>query len=156
MADDNSKDLAERFMAALRRIEHEGHGAVEPMALLFTEAATLTNPALEQTGNERQGREGARTFWRAYADTFAGASTEFSHVTIGDGAIGLFWRTAGGSWNTAGQPLSYAGATLLEHDAAGSITGFRGYYDTQALKSTPPGGDEVGSTAGAADRDGSI
>ena len=139
MADDTGKDLAKRFIAALRGIEREGHGAVEPMAALFAEAATLTNPALEKTRNDRRGRDGARTFWNAYADTFAGATTEFSHVTIGAKSIGLFWRTSGGSWNPGGQPLSYAGATLLEHDAAGLITSFRGYYDTQALKTTPAG-----------------
>ena len=135
MTDDTGKDLAHRFIEALRGIEREGQGAVEAMVSLFGEAATLTNPALEQTRGERRGREGARTFWSAYADAFAGATTEFGHVTIGGNAIGLFWTTRGGSPDPGVEPLSYAGATLVEHDAAGVITGFRGYYDTQALKS---------------------
>jgi hypothetical protein len=137
MADDTGKDLAQRFIEALRSIESEGHGAVDSMASLFAEGATLANPALDQTHAKRQGRDGARAFWNAYADAFTGATTEFSHVTIGDNAIGLFWTTRGGSSEPGHQPLSYAGATLLEHDDAGLITGFRGYYDTQALKTAP-------------------
>ncbi|HEX2542922.1 MAG TPA: nuclear transport factor 2 family protein [Caldimonas sp.] len=139
MADETGKDLAQRFIAALRSIESEGHGAVESMAALFAAGATLTNPALQQTGSRRDGRDGARAFWNAYADTFTGARTEFNHVTIGEHAIGLFWTTAGGSAGPGQEPLGYDGATLIEHDATGSITGFRGYYDTQALKTTATG-----------------
>jgi hypothetical protein len=143
---DIGKDLAQRFIDALRSIEREGHGAVESMAALFADAATLANPALDQTGHQRQGRDGARAFWNAYADAFAGATTEFSHVTIGSNAIGLFWTTRGGSLDPDDQPLSYVGATLVEHDGDGLITGFRGYYDTQALKATATGAVEAPST----------
>jgi hypothetical protein len=131
-------DLAERFIAALHAIEAEGATAVESMTALFTDTARLANPALAQTGQERTGREGARMFWNSYADAFHGASTEFGHVTFGEGVVGLFWTTDGGT-APGGGSLSYVGATLLEHDAAGAITGFRGYYDTQALKATAGG-----------------
>jgi hypothetical protein len=116
------------------------------MVELFDDAATLANPALEQAGSERHGRDGARTFWRHYADAFAGASTEFGHVMLGDHAIGLFWTTTGGSAPAGGRPLAYAGATLIEHDGAGAITGFRGYYDTQALTITGEGRASTGRT----------
>lgn len=137
MSNDTGNDLAQRFIAALKAIEQHAEQAVEAMTALFGENATLANSALDLTGTERRGRAGARTFWSDYAQAFSGAKTEFSHVTVGAGAIGLFWTTAGALAPAAATPLSYAGSTLIEHDGAGTITGFRGYYDTRALKEAP-------------------
>jgi hypothetical protein len=134
MTPDTGKNVADRFIAALRRIEKEGPGAVEPMVALFDDSATLANAALDHTGAEREGREGVRSFWTGYADAFTGAVTDFSHVTVGPDSIGLFWVTTGGTASFGRPAPTYAGATLIEHDANGKITHFRGYYDTAALK----------------------
>jgi hypothetical protein len=136
MSPEVGKHLAQRFVAALQALEREGPDAVPAMAALFGEGSRLVNPALESAGMERRGQEGAHAFWADYAEAFRGASTTFSHMTLGEGAIGLFWTTSGVPTAAGAPTLGYAGATLIEHDEAGVITGFRGYYDSQALKAT--------------------
>ena len=131
MSDEGTAGAAERFTEALHAVDRDDDGALERMAELFSETATLTNAATETTGHRFEGRDGARDFWREYRTQFARAETEFHDVTTAERAAGLFWRTRGEA--RGGDALDYAGATLLVFDADGLVERFHGYYDTRRL-----------------------
>ena len=123
--------LAERFIQALSRLEHDGMDALDELAELFAEDARLTNPALEMAGEERVGRDGVRRFWKTYHDVLGVAESRFSHVTVGDDAAGLFWTTHARGRGRHG--LDYDGVTLLELDERGLIRYLRAYFDLDVL-----------------------
>lgn len=133
-----SEPFARRFIDALHGLERDGQAGLDAMVALFSDSARISNAAMKQAGNVREGRDGAARFWSDYAATFEGASTEFHRVTLGGDAIGLFWTTRGAKAVGDGARLDYDGATLLELDGSGSgdsglIVRFTGYYDTRAL-----------------------
>ena len=132
--------LAQEFMDALHSLEQGDETEAEPLAILFSEDATLTNAALELAGKEVKGRDAVLQFWNEYKSTLGQAFSTFHHVTTSgqndqpgrsDKAAGLFWTTEG--QGPDGQPVRYHGATLLEFDEMGLIKFFRGYYDTREL-----------------------
>jgi ketosteroid isomerase-like protein len=125
------QEQARRFIAALRALEDGGEGALDQICALFSDDAVLTNAALRLADKEYHGRGGVREFWQAYRGTFREIRSEFSHVTAGDRAAGLFWRSAG--QDAGGQPVNYDGVSLLEFDHSGLIARFRGYFDTRQL-----------------------
>ena len=130
--------LARRFIDALHALERDGPDAVDAMAALFGDEATIANAALDLAGAERTGVAGVRAFWTDYCHSLAGASTSFHAVTASATAVGLFWTT-GLANAPGGAPSEYPGATLLSR-AAGSdrIDAMRGYYDTRALSTKSP------------------
>ncbi|HYF63251.1 MAG TPA: nuclear transport factor 2 family protein [Herpetosiphonaceae bacterium] len=127
------QEQARRFIEALHALEGGDDGGLDRICGLFSDDAVLTNAALRLADKEYRGRSGVREFWQAYRGTFAAIRSEFSHVTAGDGAAGLFWSSAG--QDASGQPVSYDGVSLLEFDQSGRIARFRGYYDTRQLVS---------------------
>ena len=134
---DIAQDIARRFIESLHVLEREGERGLDPMLALFADTATISNAALDLSGEERRGREGVRAFWSDYARSLRGAATHFHAVTQGAGAVGLFWTTrmASADGHDADAPR-YEGATLLRLDPAGTrIVAMRGYYDTRALTS---------------------
>ncbi len=128
---EDRRPLAPRFIDALHRLEDGTAADVEPLVELFSAEARLLNSALEQTGREVRGRDGARTFWTDFRSLFEGVRSEFHQVTVNEAPAGLFWTTRG--TYADGAPLEYDGASLLVFDAEGSIHEFRGYYDTREL-----------------------
>lgn len=125
------QEQARRFIEALHALESGGEDALDQICALFSDDAGLTNAALRLADKEYHGRDGVREFWQAYRATFAAIRSEFSHITAGDRAAGLFWTSAG--QDAAGQPVNYDGVSLLEFDDSGRIKRFRGYYDTRQL-----------------------
>jgi ketosteroid isomerase-like protein len=124
-------EQAQRFIDALHDLEQHGEDRVEGIAALFSDDAQLTNAALARTDSAYAGREGVRAFWSEYRKQFGDVRSHFSHVTGGDDAAGLFWRSEG--TYTDGTPMGYDGATLLVFNGDGKISSFRGYYDTRDL-----------------------
>ena len=83
------------------------------------------------TGEERVGRDGVRRFWKTYHDVLGEAESRFTHITVGDGAAALFWRTHARGRGRNG--LDYDGVTLLELDDRGLIRYLRAYFDVDVL-----------------------
>ena len=75
--------LAEQFPHALQRME-QSRDVDEPVGF-FAETAVLSNLG---DGHERRGPEGARQFWQAYLDRFAGIRSEFTHLHMSERADG--------------------------------------------------------------------
>ncbi len=73
--DDESKELADGFVAPLRKLEEEE----DPEALveIHTDDCEVGNVAVPQTF---RGHEGLREFWRSYRSTFGEMRSEFRNV----------------------------------------------------------------------------
>jgi hypothetical protein len=125
-----ARQKAQDFIDALHALEQGGEEQVEGLVALFSPDARITNAALKLTGEERQGPEGARTFWTEYKRTLSQAYSEFHQVTVNEQAAGLFWTTKHRGDGSAGD-TEYDGASLLVFDEAGKIRHFHGYYDTR-------------------------
>lgn len=122
---------AQQFIDALHALEDGSEDDASALAALFDGQAELTNSALELRGTAAKGRDEILRFWIEYKSTLNGARSHFHHITTSDRAAGLFWTTEGQAAN--GDAVRYHGATLLDFDPNGSITFFRGYYDTREL-----------------------
>lgn len=131
MDEQQIRSLAQQFIDALHALEQGHDDAVETIAALFSPDARLTNAALELSGAERTGIEGAQSFWTQYRDTLGSVFSEFFQITVNEHAAGLFWTSKGA--DQQGKPLEYDGASLLVFDDTGKISLFRGYYDTRQL-----------------------
>ncbi|HEX8234371.1 MAG TPA: nuclear transport factor 2 family protein [Abditibacteriaceae bacterium] len=132
MAENQILNIAQDFINALHSLEDAGDIDAEPLAMLFSGDATLTNAALEHGGKEITGRDNILQFWVQYKQELGSARSKFHHVTTSQNAAGLFWTSEGAGPD--GQPIRYHGATLLEFNEMGLIRFFRGYYDTRELK----------------------
>jgi ketosteroid isomerase-like protein len=137
MDEQTIRSHAERFIGALHALEQaagDGNAEAEALAEQFAEEAHLTNAAMRLTGEEKQGKEAVRAFWKNYKKTLGVARSDFHHITVGgEGAAGLFWRTEGTNADGQNGAAHYDGATLLVFDAQGKIRQFQGYYDTRQL-----------------------
>ena len=125
------QERAQQFIDALHTLEQGSPDDTEALVALFSADARLSNAALKLAGEERQGADGVREFWREYRRTFGTARSEFTQITFNDTAAGLFWTTTG--TGNDDQPLEYEGVSLLVFDDSGKIAQFRGYYDTREL-----------------------
>ena len=127
----DTQHLAQQFIDALRNLEKGRENDVAALVELFSDNARITNAALQLVDKEEIGRNGATHFWTEYKKTLGDCFSTFHHVTNDDDAAGLFWTTEG--TGPDGNGVKYDGVSLLEFDAEGKITFFRGYYDTRDL-----------------------
>lgn len=116
---------SDRFIDALHRLEDEGD--VEPIAALFADDATLSNPAHQM---RETGPDAARGFWRTYRGTFDEIHSEFRNVVETDGTAALEWRSQGRT--SDGKDFRYDGVSVIEYDDGG-IHAFRAYFDPTEL-----------------------
>ena len=125
------QEKAQQFIDALHALEQGSQDDVAPIVALFAEKTRITNAALQLTGKEENGLEGAMRFWSEYKKTLGDCFSTFHHVTNDDNAAGLFWTTKGVDLD--GKTVQYDGVSLLEYGEDGKISFFRGYYDTRDL-----------------------
>jgi len=123
---------AQQFADALQRLEASGD--LDAFLERFADDVTLLRP---EPGGQEQGREGARRYWRAYLDQFSQVSSTFGRVVDAESLGELEWVSEGEL--ATGRPISYAGVSLLEHDADGKVVRFATYYDTSAFTSAARG-----------------
>lgn len=115
-------ELAERFMHTLQQVEETGN--VEPLVAMFTENAELSNLAMIEP---LEGRDGARRFWQKYLSVFERVHSKFTNVVEGDGTVVLEWNSSGAL--STGEEVNYQGVSILETDS-GQVKSFRTYYDS--------------------------
>lgn len=112
-------DMTQRFIDALHQLEDSSDAG--PIAALFNDDATVSNPLVKYT----PGENAAKTFWDGYRAAFDKIHSEFRHVVKGDGVSILEWTSTG---NSKGGDLNYGGTSVLEFDGAG-ISAFRTYFN---------------------------
>ena len=121
-----SKELVERFIDALGRLEAERD--LEAITSLFAEESETGNVVSPE---KFAGRDGAREFWGAkYRDTFGEVRSTFRNVFATEDRAVLEWTTEGTAAD--GTPVRYDGVSILETDGE-KITRFRAYFDAGAL-----------------------
>lgn len=120
-----SKDLAERFIEALGRLESERD--VDAVVELFSDDCVVGNSGAH---GHFHGREGARKFWSRYRSAFKDMSSEFKNIIASEGCAALEWTTEGTSLQDS--HVSYDGASILEM-RDDKITRFEAYFDTEDL-----------------------
>ena len=107
-----SKEVADRFVEALRKLEAED--------------CDVGNVAVLRTFS---GHDGLREFWTSYSDTFGEMKSESRNVFADDaGHAALRWNTLG---EAKGKNVSYDGVSLLEIEG-GKVSRFRAYFDPSA------------------------
>lgn len=124
---DMAQDRAQRFAHALQRFEQDGDVDVF-VNDVFDEDVQLFRPQQQQA---LQGRDGAREFWRQYRTQFKHVHSEFTRVVEASDMGVLEWRSRGS--RPSGEPVEYAGVSLLDLDAQGRVLRFATYFDTAAF-----------------------
>ena len=124
-----ASEIAKTFMQTLQQIESTGD--VNPLVTMFTEDAELSNLAMVEP---LQGRDGAHRFWQKYLSVFGQIHSEFTHVVESDGTAFMEWVSQGTL--STGEPLKYRGVSVIE-TKNGQVQYFRTYYDSAAF--TPQG-----------------
>lgn len=119
---------SQQFADALQRLEADRD--LDAFLDVFADDVQLLRP---EPGNEEEGREGARRFWQAYLDQFEQIGSTFGRIVDAEQLGELEW--VGEGRLRTGRPITYAGVTLLEHDADGKVVRLATYYDTQAFAS---------------------
>ena len=119
-----SKEVADGFVEALRKLEEEGD--VEALVEIHTEDCEVGNVSVPETF---RGHEGLREFWTSYRSTFGEMRSEFRNVFATEEGAALEWTTEGTS---DGDSVSYAGVSILEVEG-GKVRRFMAYFDTRAL-----------------------
>lgn len=127
-----SKELARRFVDALHALE-EG-GSEDALVDLFTERCEVAN---RSTTKVFRGKEGARQFWRDYAELFDKIHSEFKSIIASGDRIALEWRSTGVLRN--GQKVDYEGVSVLYLDDD-RIARFTAYFDPTELPISEPAG----------------
>ena len=118
-----ARPATQRFMDAIGELE--ANGSVEPLLACFDPAATISNLAIEEHGDD-----GARRFWSAYRGQFADVRSRFTDVIeSGDRAV-LVWTAAGKL--AKGQPIKYRGTSILTW-RDGRVVRFETIYDSAAF-----------------------
>ena len=122
-----AQDRAARFADALQRYEQDGDldAFVDGV---FADEVELYRPEQQQA---LSGRDGARQFWQQYRAQFDEIHSEFDRVAEGGDLGVLEWRSEGR--RSSGEPISYAGVSLLDLDDAGRVRRFATYFDTAAF-----------------------
>lgn len=85
-----SKEVADRFVEALRRLEEDRD--VEPLAEIHTEDCEVGNVSVPETFD---GQEGLRKFWTEYRKTFGEMKSEFRNVFATEERAALEMTTEG-------------------------------------------------------------
>ncbi len=119
-----SKDLADRFVEALRELEENRN--VEALVEIHTEDCEVGNVSVPETF---RGHEGLREFWTSYRSTFGEMNSEFRNVFATEDRAALEWTTEGTS---NGDTVSYEGVSILEIED-GNVRRFMAYFDTRDL-----------------------
>lgn len=125
------RQLADRFINELHRVEDGDTAGIDDLVNMFADNASLTNSILQHESGERTGRDEVAHFWHEYSTSFGKVHSDFVDVTASDHSAGLFWRSTG--TDPAGKPLEYEGVSLLVFDDAGKISQFKGYFDSRQL-----------------------
>jgi ketosteroid isomerase-like protein len=120
-----SRETAQRFVAALEKLEQDRD--LETIAALFSEDAEIDN-VTSVAGKE--GKQGAREFWRVYRETFDEMKSTFRNQIFMDDRAALEWQTTGSSKN--GHSVGYEGVSILEIEGD-KITRFFAYFDPRKL-----------------------
>src|ERR671914_1032771 len=102
-----SKEVADGFVEALRKLEEEGD--VEALVEIHTEDCEVGNVSVRETF---RGHEGLREFWTSYRKTFGEVRSTFRNVFATEDRAALEWTTEGTARD--GTPLRYEGVSLLE------------------------------------------
>ena len=120
-----SKEVADRFIQALRKLEDERD--VEDLVAVHTEDCAVGNVAVPRTF---EGHDGLREFWTNYRETFGTMKSEFRNVfSDGDGHAAMEWNTTGTS---NGGEVSYDGVSILEIEGD-KVRRFMAYFDARRL-----------------------
>ena len=120
-----SKEVANRFVEALRKLEEDRD--LEVLVAIHTEDCDVGNVAVSKTFN---GHEGLREFWTGYRNTFDRMKSEFRNVFADEaGRAALEWTTEGTS---NGNTVSYDGVSILEIEGD-KVDRFRAYFDPRRL-----------------------
>jgi len=119
-----SKEVADGFVAALRKLEEEED--VEPLVEIHTKDCEVGNVSVPGTF---RGHEGLREFWTSYRSTFGQMNSEFRNVIVAEDRAALEWTTEGTS---NGNAVSYDGVSILELEG-GKVRRFMAYFDTRDL-----------------------
>jgi ketosteroid isomerase-like protein len=122
---DSSETTAKKFVAALEKLEQERD--LETIASLFSEDAEIDNVT---SVSGKEGKQGAKEFWRVYRETFDEMKSSFRNQIFMDGRAALEWQTTGSSKN--GHDVSYEGVSILEIQGD-KITRFFAYFDPRKL-----------------------
>ncbi len=128
MENTQTKEAADKFIAALHELEQGTEDQVDGIVALFAEDAKIVNTALLLSDQTLSGPNGAREFWTEYKKTIGTGKSDFHHITTGDSSAGLFWKTTVKDGESV-----YDGSTLLDFNDEGKIQFFQGYYDTRQL-----------------------
>ncbi|HEX8396325.1 MAG TPA: nuclear transport factor 2 family protein [Pyrinomonadaceae bacterium] len=102
-----SRELAENFINALRKLEETGEPA--EIAALYAENAEIVNVV---SPKKFTGIEGAREFWTRYRETFGEMRSEFRNKIVNETSAALEWTTRGISKEN--HEITYSGVTILE------------------------------------------
>ena len=120
-----SKEVADRFVEALRKLEEDRD--VEALVEIHAQDCDVGNVAVPKTFS---GHDGLREFWTGYRDTFGEMKSEFRNVFADDQVhAALEWNTSG---KANGNDVSYDGVSLLEIEE-GKVTRFRAYFDPRSV-----------------------
>ena len=120
-----SKEVADRFVEALRKLEEDRD--VEALVEIHAEDCDVGNVAVPRTFS---GHDGLREFWTSYRDTFGEMKSEFRNVFADDaGHAALEWNTSG---DANSKDVSYDGVSLLEIED-GKVSRFRAYFDPRTV-----------------------
>lgn len=119
-----SKEVADNFVAALRKLEEEED--VELLVEIHTDDCEVGNVSVPGTF---RGHEGLREFWTSYRSTFGEMKSEFRNVFAAEGGAALEWTTEGTS---SGERVSYDGVSILEFEGD-KVRRFMAYFDTRGL-----------------------
>lgn len=114
---------AREFADALQRLEQDGH--LDAFLSRFADDVVLLRP---EPGGQESGPDGARRFWQTYLDQFDSIGSTFGRLVDADPYAELEWVSEGRL--RIGRDITYAGVSLLEHDADGQVARFATYYDT--------------------------
>jgi hypothetical protein len=119
-----SKELADRFVEALRELEENRN--VEALVGIHTEDCEVGNVSVPETFRSH---EGLREFWTSYRSTIGEMKSEFRNVFATEDRAALEWTTEGTS---NGDTVSYEGVSILEIED-GNVRRFMAYFDTRDL-----------------------
>ena len=119
----------EDFAAALHDLDSGGD--LDTFVAVFADDVELHRP---ETGQQLDGTDGARAYWKQYLATFDEISSDFSRVV--DGEVGVLEWTSTGRL-AGGSPITYTGVSLLDFDGDGRVSRFATYFDTQAFGPDP-------------------